>query len=83
MDKKTLIMLQSLPLDIKIAKTKLRIREAIEYFGVDGVYVPVSGGLDSTLLSYLVEQVQIEMGIPKKDIPISERDANSEDDENF
>ena len=32
MDKKTLIMLQSLPLDIKIAKTKLRIREAIEYY---------------------------------------------------
>lgn len=63
MDKKTLIMLQSLPLDIKIAKTKLRIREAIEYFGVDGVYVPVSGGLDSGLLSYLVEQVQKEMGV--------------------
>lgn len=69
MDKKTLIMLQSLPLDIKIAKTKLRIREAIEYFGVDGVYVPVSGGLDSGLLSYLVEQVQKEMGIQKEAIP--------------
>ena len=62
-------MLQSLPLDIKIATTKLRIREAIEYFGVDGVYVPVSGGLDSGLLSYLVEQVQKEMGIPKEAIP--------------
>lgn len=69
MDRKTLIMLQSLPLEIKIAKTKLRIREAIEYFGVDGIYVPVSGGLDSGLLSYLVEQVQKEMGIPREAIP--------------
>jgi len=69
MDRKELTMLQSLPLDIKIAKTKLRIREAIEHFGVDGVYVPVSGGIDSTVLSHIVEQYQKEWNIPKESIP--------------
>ena len=49
MDKRELMMLQALPLDIKIAKTKLRIREAIDHFGVNGLYIPVSGGLDSGL----------------------------------
>lgn len=45
-----LIMLQSLPLDIKIAKTKLRIKEWVEEFGLDGVYVSYSGGKDSEVL---------------------------------
>lgn len=63
MDKRELMMLQALPLDIKIAKTKLRIREAIDHFGVNGLYIPVSGGLDSGLLSYIVELVQKEMNI--------------------
>lgn len=62
-------MLQSLPLDIKIAKSKQRIREAIEYFGIDGVYVPVSGGKDSMVVSHLVDQIQNEQEIPKKSIP--------------
>lgn len=45
-----LIMLQSLPLDIKIAKTKLRIKEWVEEFGLEGVYVSYSGGKDSEVL---------------------------------
>ena len=45
-----LIMLQSLPLDIKIAKTKLRIKEWVEEFGINGVYVSYSGGKDSEVL---------------------------------
>lgn len=45
-----LIMLQSLPLDIKISKTKLRIQEWVEEFGLDGVYVAYSGGKDSEVL---------------------------------
>lgn len=69
MDKRELMMLQALPLDIKIAKTKLRIREAIDHFGVNGLYIPVSGGLDSGLLSYIVELVQKEMNIPREAIP--------------
>lgn len=62
-------MLQSLPLDIKIAKTKQRIREAIEYFGAEHLYVPVSGGNDSTALEHMVYEVQKEYGIPKNVIP--------------
>ena len=42
--------LQALPLDVKVEKTKLRIREWVEEFGVDGVYVSFSGGKDSTVL---------------------------------
>lgn len=43
-------MLQALPLEIKIKKTQLRIREWIEAYGVDGAYVSFSGGKDSTVL---------------------------------
>ena len=40
---------QSLPLEAKILKTKLRIREFYDHFGGD-VYVSFSGGKDSTVL---------------------------------
>lgn len=42
--------LQALPLDLKIKKTELRIREWVNHWGVDGVYVSFSGGKDSTVL---------------------------------
>lgn len=42
--------LQALPLEIKIAKTKQRIREWVRKYGEDGVYVSFSGGKDSTVL---------------------------------
>ena len=42
--KDELKMLQSLPLDIKVAKSKQRIREFIDYYGADGVYISFSGG---------------------------------------
>lgn len=51
-----LIMLQSLPLDVKIAKTKLRIREWVDYYGIDGVYISFSGGKDSTVLLHMARQ---------------------------
>ena len=48
--------LQSLPLDIKIKKTKLRIKEWYEYW--DGqVYVSFSGGKDSTVLLHIVREL--------------------------
>ena len=57
MNKTELIMLQSLPLDIKIMKTKRRIQESVDYYGEDKVYMSFSGGKDSTVLLDLVRQV--------------------------
>lgn len=48
---------QSMPLDIKVAMTKTRIREWITYFGVSGSYVSFSGGKDSTVLLHLVREL--------------------------
>lgn len=62
MNKSELNLLQHLPLDIKVAKSKLRIEEWIRYFGKDGVYISFSGGKDSTVLMHLVREVE-------KDIP--------------
>ncbi len=50
-------MLQALPLDVKIGKTKQRIREWVNYYGEDGVCVSFSGGKDSTVLLHLVRQL--------------------------
>lgn len=49
-------MLQALPLDIKIQKTRLRIREWVDEFGKDGAYVSFSGGKDSTVLLDIVRK---------------------------
>ena len=57
MNKTELIMLQSLPLDIKVLKTKRRIQEWIDYYGENKVYISFSGGKDSTVLLDLVRQV--------------------------
>lgn len=48
--KQNLIMQQALPLEIKILKTKQRIKEWVEFFGLENVYVSFSGGKDSTVL---------------------------------
>lgn len=55
--KDELKILQALPLDIKIAKTQQRIREWVNRFGVDGVYVSFSGGKDSTVLLHIVREI--------------------------
>lgn len=43
-------MKQGLPLEVKVRLTEQRIREWVNHFGVDGVYVSFSGGKDSTVL---------------------------------
>ena len=43
-------VLQALPLDMKIRRTQQRIKEWVNYYGVDGVYVSFSGGKDSTVV---------------------------------
>ena len=54
---KELRLYQSLPLQLKIAKTQLRILEFVKEFGVDGTYVSFSGGKDSTVLLHLVREI--------------------------
>ena len=49
-----LTMLQHLPLEVKVAKTQQRIREWVNFYGKDGVYISFSGGKDSTVLLHLV-----------------------------
>ena len=38
-------LFQRLPLDMKIAKTKLRIREWVSYYDTDGLWKPTKDGL--------------------------------------
>lgn len=57
MNKKELLLLQKLPHNIKLAKTKLRIEEAVYRFGVDGVYTSYSGGMDSEVLRHIVQSM--------------------------
>lgn len=57
MNREELLMLQSLPLELKIAKTKLRIEEFVRYFGKENVYVSFSGGKDSTVLEHIVRSI--------------------------
>ncbi len=53
--------LQSLPLKTKILLTRSLIKEAIETFGCEYIYISFSGGKDSTVLSHIVRQIYPEM----------------------
>lgn len=48
--------MQALPLGVKIAMSKSRIREWVREFGEDGVYISFSGGKDSTVLLDIARQ---------------------------
>ena len=48
--------LQSQPLEKKIIMTRQRIREWVEHYGENGVYVSFSGGKDSTVLLDIVRK---------------------------
>lgn len=57
MVREELDLLQALSLDLKVAKTVARIREAVSYYGKDGMYLSYSGGLDSTVLKHLLDKL--------------------------
>lgn len=48
---------QAMPLDIKVAMTKTRIREWVREYGIDGVFISFSGGKDSTVLLHIARQM--------------------------
>jgi len=50
-------ILQTLDYEIKVLKTDLRIKEWVNYWGVDNVAVSISGGLDSTVLLHKVRKL--------------------------
>ena len=55
--KNDLIMLQALPLEVKVRMTESRIREWVREYGTSGVYVSFSGGKDSTVLLHIVRNL--------------------------
>lgn len=59
--KEELKQLQALPLDLKIARTKQRIREWVRHYGVNGVYISFSGGKDSTVLLHIARKMYPEI----------------------
>jgi len=63
---------QSLPLEVKIEMSKLRIRQWYEHYGGE-VYVSFSGGMDSTVLLHLVRSVYLDIpAVFVNDLPYSE-----------
>ena len=48
---------QSLPLSAKIQMTEYRIREWVDHYGEDGVYISFSGGKDSSVLLHLARKL--------------------------
>lgn len=53
--------LQALPLHLKIKLTQSRIRQWVNEFGTDGVYISFSGGKDSTVLLHIVRELYPEI----------------------
>ena len=50
-------ILQAYPLDLKVKKTQLRIREWVNYYGAENCAVSFSGGKDSTVLLHIVREL--------------------------
>ena len=49
--------MQSLPLSLKVSLTKSRLRQWVNEYGEDGVYVSFSGGKDSTVLLHIAREM--------------------------
>lgn len=55
---------QALPLNIKVLMTAERVRNWVNEFGEDGVYLSFSGGKDSTVLGHIIREVCGYKNIP-------------------
>lgn len=69
MDLKRLMLRQRLPLEVKIMMFRQRIINAVDKYGVDGLYISFSGGKDSIVLRHLVGNVLEELGYARDVIP--------------
>lgn len=49
-----LAIMQGLPLPVKVRMSETRVRQWVQYYGEDGVYISFSGGKDSTVLLHIV-----------------------------
>lgn len=54
MNKEKLKLMQSYSLEMKIELSKKAIKEFVNMYGDDNIYIPYSGGKDSTVLSHLI-----------------------------
>ena len=54
-------IMQAYPLDLKVKKTQLRIREWVNYYGAENCAVSFSGGKDSTVLLHIVRELYPNM----------------------
>mgnify|MGYP002520546590 FL=1 len=52
-----LLQMQSLPLCAKVQMTAYRVKEWVDAFGEDGVYLSFSSGKDSTVLGHIIREV--------------------------
>lgn len=55
---------QALPLNIKVLMVAERVRNWVDEFGEDGVYLSFSGGKDSTVLGHIIREVCGYKNIP-------------------
>lgn len=53
--------MQAMPLSIKVRMTENRIRQWVDEYGIDGVYVSFSGGKDSTVLLDIARSLYPDM----------------------
>lgn len=56
-----LYQMRAMPLSIKVRMTENRIRQWVDEYGIDGVYVSFSGGKDSTVLLDIARSLYPDM----------------------
>lgn len=60
-DRKALQEMQAAPLSVKVSMTKRRIRDWVNYYGEENVFISFSGGKDSTVLLHIAREMYPDM----------------------